>query len=326
MSFLWLSDADVDRLLTMRDALTAVESAFHELGNGHADNCRRSRARGPTGLLSITGPAVLPKIGRMGFKAFSVGLPPFHSVTRAPAVFALYDSDGGALLALMEAESLGYIRTGAASGVATDHMSRSDSRVVGMFGAGRLAMAQLQAVALVREITEIRVHNRNPDRRKQFCVEVTANLGIKTIPVAHAREVVEGCDIVITATTASEPLFDAAWVGAGTHINAVGANFADRRELSAEVIARCRIVAVDALDQAQVECGDLIAADDEGLWNWDDAIELGAIVTKKMPGRRDAEDITLFESQGLAIEDVAGASQVYRAFIDGRALGSEVTT
>src|SRR5215217_3869485 len=139
MSLVWLDDADVERLLPMKNALAAVESAFREQGRGTAVNAKRSRARGPGGLLNITGPAVLPHIGRMGFKAFSVGLPPFHSVTRAPAVFTLYDADGGALLAVMAAESLGFIRTGAATGVATDRMSRQDSHVVGLFGAGHLA-------------------------------------------------------------------------------------------------------------------------------------------------------------------------------------------
>ncbi len=315
MSVVWLEDADVDRVLTMRAALGAVEIALEELANGAADNRKRSRAVGPAGLLAITGPAVLPKMKRMGFKAFSVGLPPFQSVTRAPAVFALYDSDGGALLSLMRAESLGFIRTGAATGVATARMSRAGSRTVGLFGSGRIAFAQLEAVTLVRDLHQIKVYSRNPEKRAQFCKDVTERLGIETIPVAQPREAVEGCDIVITATTASEPVFEAAWIAPGTHINAVGANFRERRELDTDTIARCHVIAVDALDQAHDECGDLLAAVEKGVWSWEDAVELGAIVAGKAAGRRTDDDITLFESQGLAIEDVAAAAEAYRAFV-----------
>ena len=239
MNFVWLGNADIERLVSMDVALRAVKAAFRAHGNGEAGNCKRSRATGPHGLLAITGPAVLPHVSRIGFKAFSVGLPPFQSVPRAPPVFALYDADGGALLALMDAEALGFIRPGAATGVATDLLSRPDSRTVGLFGAGNVALRQLEAVARVRSIERIRRDEprcRSP--REVLCI-ATERLGVETVPAADACDAVSGCDIVITATTSHAPLFDAAWVEPGTHINAVGSNFADRCEIDAATVA-CR--------------------------------------------------------------------------------------
>jgi len=317
MTCLWLGNADIERLVSMDVALKAVEAAFRAHGKGEADNCKRSRAIGPHGLLAVTGPAVLPHVSRMGFKAFSVGLPPFQSVPRAPPVFALYDADGGMLLALMDAETLGFIRTGAATGVATDLLSRADSRTVGLFGAGNVALRQLEAVTRVRSIERIRVMSRDADRRAKFCGIATKRLGVETVPAAGARDAVSGCDIVITATTSQAPLFDAAWVDPGTHINAVGSNFTDRCEIDAATVARAALVAVDALDQAQEECGDLCAALEAGTWSWSRAVELGAIVAGKAAGRQKPDDITLFESQGLALEDVAVASEAYAAFVAG---------
>lgn len=324
MSVLWLTDMDIERLLPMDRAMAAVEAAFRDLGIGEADNRPRSRAQSLAGLLAVTGPAAVPALGFMGFKVFSVGLPPFHSNTRAPAVFALYDAAGGALLAVMEAEALGFIRTGAATGIATAWMSRPDSRVAGMFGTGRLAMAQLEAVARARPLTEIRVLGRDAEKCTRFCAAACERLGVRAAPAGEAREVIEGCDIVITATTAGEPLFDAAWLAPGTHVNAVGANFADRREISVETPRRAAVVAVDALDQARMECGDLIAAVASGDVAWSDVVELGAIVAGRRPGRTSPEDITLFESQGIAIEDVAAAGEVYKAFRAQAALGEWV--
>jgi alanine dehydrogenase len=220
MSFVWLGNANIEPPVSMAVAPKAVEAAFRAHGNGEAGKSKRSRAIGRHGRVAITVPAVLPYVSRMGFKAFSVGMPPLQSMPPAPPVFAHYDADGGARVALMDANALGFIRTGAAMGVATDLLSRPDSRTVGTV------------------------------RRRQRGAPATGSGG-SSAPAADACDVVSGCDIVVTATTSHAPIFDSAWVEPGTHISAVGSNFADRCAIDAATVAHAALVAVDVLDQVQ---------------------------------------------------------------------------
>jgi ornithine cyclodeaminase/alanine dehydrogenase-like protein (mu-crystallin family) len=213
----------------------------------------------------------------------------------------------------MEANYLGQIRTGAASGFATDLLARQDAWVLGVIGSGFQAETQVEAMAAVRRLQEIRVWSRKPDCREAFAAKLRDKGLPGVVAVASAEAVVRNADIVVTATNAKDPVFDAAWVAPGTHINATGSNQAKRRELPAEILSRAALIAVDSKEQAEMESGDLLLARAEGRWNGEHLVEL-----QEVSGRPDAGAITIFKSNGLAIEDVVAAGWVYeRAVAEG---------
>ncbi len=302
---LFLTEDDVAQLLTMAEALEAVEEAFRQHGQGSAVNRPRARVRVPQGILHVMA-AGLPPEGVLGFKAYTAfgGTVRFH--------VHLYSAEDGRLLAIMEADRLGRIRTGAASGVATRYLGRPDASVVGIFGTGWQAGSQLQAICAVREVREVRAYGRDAARRAAFCREMEAALQVPVRPAPEPRAVVEGADIVTTMTTAKAPVFDGRWLEEGTHLNAAGSNFPQKQEIDETAVLAARRIVVDSKEQAQIECGDLIAPISRGLLSWDQVHELGEVVAGKIPGRERPEDITLFESQGLALEDMAVAAVVYR--------------
>ncbi|HZN10733.1 MAG TPA: ornithine cyclodeaminase family protein [Blastocatellia bacterium] len=312
---LYLTEQDVTDLLTMPDALAAVESAFRSQLSGEATNepRRRVRARGAT--LHVMSGAVG---GLLGFKAYTVagGKARFH--------VSLYDATTGELLALIEADRLGQMRTGAASGVATKYLAAGDARLVGLYGAGWQARTQLEAVAAVRPVDAVAVYSRSTERRERFCEEMGARLGIAGMrPVGRPEEAADGADVVITITSAREPVLRGAWLKPGAHVNAAGGNSLLRRELDDDVVRRASFVAVDDRGQARVEAGELFAAVEKGLLTWEQVHELRYVVGGAVRGRTEASEITLFKSLGVAIEDVAAAAVVYRRARE-RGAGKEI--
>ncbi|MBF6592172.1 MAG: ornithine cyclodeaminase family protein, partial [Ktedonobacterales bacterium] len=233
----------------------------------------------------------------------------------------LFSGEDGRLLAIIEADWLGRMRTGAASGVATKHMARPDARVAAVFGTGTQAYTQVLALAAVRPLTAIHVYGRDAARRAAFARELAAATGVDVRPAERAAEMVSQADIVTTATTAREPVLQGAWLRPGTHVNAVGSNWANRREVDDEAVERSAVVAVDALDQAQIEAGDLLIPARADRFDFARAVELGAVVAGTTPGRPAPDAITLFKSLGLGMEDVATAGLVY-ALATARGLGS----
>lgn len=312
---LFLTEEEVGQLLSMEEALEAVEEAFKALGRGEAVNRPRSRVAMPAGMLHVMPAGLLPRQA-MGFKAYTV------SKNGARFLFLLYDGEGR-LLSIMEADRLGQIRTGAATGVATRHMARPEASTVGILGTGWQARAQLQAIALVRPIRRVRAYGRNPERRRTFCREMGRTLGIEIIPVERPEAVIEDADIVVTITTAKDPVLKGDWLLPGVHINAAGSNFAHKRELDEEAVRKAAFIAVDSKEQARIESGDLLVPIEKGLLGWEDVHELGEVVAGLVPGRRSPDEITLFKSHGIALEDVAVAIRVYeRAKAEG--VGREV--
>jgi alanine dehydrogenase len=253
------------------------------------------------------------KAGWMGAKLYSVA----HGVARF--IVMLYRADSGELAALIEADYLGQVRTGAATGVATKYMARPESRVLGIIGTGTQARTQLAAVNEIRELDTIRAYGRDRGRLERFCKEMREKLGKPVTPAASAEEAVRGADILITATNSTQPMVSGDWIGAGTHINAIGANFAQKRELETDAVDRAAIIAVDSIQQANIESGDLIQAFGDDNSRWQQVRELCEIVAGKRPGRKNAEQITLFKSNGIASWDVAvGARVLERAEKEGR--------
>ncbi|MGE5139777.1 MAG: ornithine cyclodeaminase family protein [Rudaea sp.] len=299
-----IREEQVSRLLPMSQALVLVEQALVAMGEGRAENRPRQRVRGQGGTLQVM-PAALPDSRYMGFKAYTA----FQGGARF--YFHLFDSHTGEYLAVIEADRLGQIRTGASSGVTTRHLARQDAARVGIFGSGWQAESQLEAVCAVRPIQSVRCYSRNPERREAFSARMSERLAIPVQPVDRPEQAAEGSDVLITITSSSSPVLLGKWLSPGTHINAAGSNSAHRRELDQEAVARSSHIFVDSLEQAAVECGDLIAAAEAGLFDWSRADELGALLAGRASGRSSPDDITLFESQGIAVEDVAVGSYVY---------------
>src|SRR5919109_230719 len=313
---LLLDEQQVTDLLTMEMAIVAVEEALKQHGLGSAINSPRTRVRLPTGQLHMMG-AALPTHGVIGYKAYTAfrGQARFHVM--------LYSADTGELLAVLQADRLGQLRTGAASGVATKHMARSEAHSVGIFGTGWQARSQLEAVCAVRQIRTIRAFGRDATRRQTFCHEMSQQLGIPVEPAATPEAVVKGTAVVITSTTAREPLFDGNWLEPGAHVNAIGSNALIRREVDEATVRRSALIVVDSKEQARFECGDLLGPLERGLIHWEQVRELGDVVAGPFLGRGAGSEITLFESHGLAIWDLAAGMAVYDA-AKAKGIGREI--
>jgi alanine dehydrogenase len=313
---LFLDEHQVTNILTMEMAIAAVEEALKQHGLGTAINNPRTRVRLPSGQLHMMG-AALPMRGVIGYKAYTAfwGKARFHVM--------LYSTDTGELMALLQADRLGQMRTGAASGVATRYMARADARSVGIFGTGWQARSQLEAVCAVRQIQAIKAFGRDATRRQTFCAEMTQQLGIPVKPADTAEAAVNGTDVVITSTNAREPLFDGNWLEPGAHVNAIGSNALIRREIDDTTVRRSALIVVDSKEQARLECGDLLGPLERGLIHWEQVRELGDVVAGFIPGRRQASDISLFESHGLAIWDLAAGMAIYDA-AKAKGIGREI--
>lgn len=306
---LFLSDAEVEKLATMEMALQALEEAFRLQGEGKADNAPRRRCRLNQGLHHVMS-ASLPSLGFSGLKSYTsiAGKTRFH-------VF-LYGTDEGSLLAIMEADRLGQMRTGAASGIATKYMARENASRLGIFGTGRQARSQVEAICAVRAIKTVIAYGRDADRREKFCREMTEKLGVGVYPASSPEEAVKEMDIVTTITTAKEPVFKGEWLSPGSHINAAGSNFLSKQEIDEETVRRSACVIVDSLEQSRLEAGDLTRAAEAEAFYWEDARELGLVVCGEFPGREAEDEITLFKSSGIALEDIALAARLYNAALD----------
>jgi ornithine cyclodeaminase/alanine dehydrogenase len=299
---LLLREPDVVALLTMDEALAAVEAAFLKLGRGEADNRPRQRAHAGQAVLQAM-PAALRDVG-LGLKAYTVAR------TGLRFLVLLWDAETGGLEAIIEADNLGRIRTGAASGVATRFLARADAAVVGLVGTGWQAATQLEAICRVRPIREARVYSRSAARRAAFAEAMGAQLGLPVVAVDTPRAAVDEADVVATITSASEPVFDGAWLKPGAHVNVAGSNRPRHREVDDETVRRAALVTVDDVAQARIEAGDLLLPIEAGVLSWDRVVPLADVVAGKVPGRRDEADITLFKSLGIAAEDVAAARVV----------------
>ncbi|MBI2164812.1 MAG: ornithine cyclodeaminase family protein [Chloroflexi bacterium] len=313
---LLLREEDISKLLRVDDCIRVLEEAFKGLGRGQASNDPRRRLRVESGVLHLMA-AAAPYAGALGFKAYAtVG-------KGASFLIALYSSESGELLSLMEGRLLSAIRTGAATGLATKYMARVDASVVGIIGTGYQAAAQLEALCAVRPVREIRAYSRDSERRGRFAREMTVKLGVGVKAVESAEEAVRGAPVVVTITSSREPVLKGEWLDPGTHVNAAGGNHWARRELDDMAVRRSRVIVVDDLAQARLECGDLIYPIEGGVLRWEQVRSLAEVVGGMVPGRSDDEEITLFESQGVAIEDVATAMHVYQRAREA-GLGQEV--
>jgi len=301
---LFLSDQEVAQLLPMDECIDVLEEAFAHAGTGKVDNRPRNRIRMPGGFFHFM-VASNEGHGVFGYKAY----PSFAG--GAKMIVMLYDYETGALLSCMEGGRLGQIRTGAASGLATKYMAKKDAATVAVIGSGFQARTQLEAVCAVRDIKGVKVFSRKEDRRTAFAERSSETLKVDVKAVESAQECVEGADVVIVITSAREPALLGEWLSPGAHVNAAGGNHWMRREVDEETVLRSEVIVVDDLDQAKIECGDLMWLEPRGSFRWDMAKELQDVVAGRVNGRPSEESITLFESMGLALEDIAAAHLVY---------------
>lgn len=302
---LFLKEDEVRELLSMEEALERVESSFLAQKQGDAVNRPRQRILLKQCSLHYMA-AALPSENLLGMKVYTAGKDGVRFLV------LLYEAESGALLAQMEADWLGRLRTGAASGVATKYLARKDASRVGIIGTGGQAKTQLEAVAKVRTVSEAWAYARDVARRRAFCEEMEARLGFRVRPAECAEEAVRFGDILITATTARAPVLLGKWLRPGAHVNAIGANMANRREVDNETLERATVLAVDSREQAEIEAGDLIQGLPSVGKGWNDVVEMKDVVARSHPGRRSDEEITLFKSCGIALWDVAVAGLVYR--------------
>lgn len=300
---LHFSESLVREALPMDEAIQATESVFRELGSGRAQNRPRQRVRVP-GRMLHTMSAGSAGLGFVGLKTYLTGR------DGARFVVLLFDSRRGELAAILDAEALSQIRTGAATGVAADYLAPPDAATCAVVGCGFQAETQLEALAVVRPLSRVEVYCRTRERRSAFASRMSRRLGVSVTPAGTAEAAVAGKAIVVAATDAREPVIRGAWVRPGAFVAAIGGNALNRRELDrAAVLAADRIV-VDDLEQARIECGDLAALVETGELDWRQVETLGSVVASG--DRRAPPGGALFESQGIAAEDIAAAAVVYR--------------
>jgi alanine dehydrogenase len=310
MSMLYLTEKDVRDLLPMRVTIELMQTAFERLAAGEALNQPRRRLILPTG--SVLHYMAAGDGQHYGAKIYATN--PRHG---AHFLFLLYRAADAQPLAIIEANHLGQIRTGAASGLATKFMAREDAATLAIIGSGFQARTQLEAMLSVRTISDVRVWSRDPAKRAAFAIETNARA------VETAEEAVRGAQIIVTATNAKEPVLSSDWVEPDAHINAVGSNQANRREIPSGLVERADLIAVDSIEQARMESGDLLMAFTEQDWSSPRVVELKDVVTGRVQARTNPRQLTLFKSNGLAVEDVIAAAFVYeRARAAG--IGSEV--
>lgn len=314
---LLLTEADVKSLLTMPLALEAVEASFQRMADGTAIVHSRQRLHVPGKSYLHYMAAADTTTGYMGQKMYTTGQGGLRFL------IPLFQAGSGDLLALIEADYLGQMRTGAASGVATRVLARKDAHTAAIIGTGLQARTQLEAIALVRQLDSIRAFGRDATRREQFAKEMSARLNVPVKAAGSPEEVLRDADIVITSTTSTNPVVEGRWLKPGMHINAIGANFPHKRELDEEAIRRADVVTADSREQSKIEAGDLIHAFTNDAAQWNRVHEIADVVAGKIPGRTSDTQITLFKSNGIAIEDIVTAGRIYE-LARARGIGKEI--
>jgi alanine dehydrogenase len=302
---LHISEAEVRALLTMPMAVEAVEEISRKQATGEVVVHPRRRFELPGGGFFHYMAAADYTLGYLAMKQYT------YVRGRMRFLVPLYEVAKGDLVALIEADYMGQLRTGAASGVATKHLARRDASVAAIVGTGGQARTQLEAVAAVRKLAYANAYGRDAQRLESFCREMTERLGLPVRPASSATEAARGADIVCTATTSSQAVVIGADLSAGMHINAIGANHAHKRELDKEAVAGADVIVVDSVEQSRQEAGDLILAfhGDESCWTG--VKRLADVVAGKTGGRTSDSEVTLFKSNGIASWDLAVAMKVY---------------
>jgi len=308
----FLSSRDLDGLAEPSEFVAAVRDAYRQRGDGAPTRPRTSlRSDDPAGLFNCY-LAILPETGVMGGYVYAAGFGDADAWLLAP----LFDAESGRPLALLDGSSMNTAKTGAAGAVGIDALAREDSEVLAVVGSGAQARAQVVAATTVREFTEVRTYSPTPEHRRAFAEDIEAALDVEARPVTSSGAATRGADVVITATNAGTPVVSSEDIDDGTHINAIGQYHPEKRELDAETIRRATYVP-DLRERAFQDAGAFLLAVAEGAIDEDHIhAELGEVVAGHAAGRRSAEEVTVFDSGGTAIETTAVAALLYRRAMD----------
>ena len=314
---LHISEAEVRAVLAMPQAIEAVEEISRKQATGEVVVHPRRR-------FELPGGGFFHYMAAADYSAGFVAMKQYTFVRgKLRFLVPLYEMASGNLLALIEADYMGQLRTGAASGVATKYLARENSCIAAIVGTGGQAKTQLEAVASVRRLESARVYGRDAAKREKFSSEMSACLGIPVTACGSSREAVRGANIICTATTASQPVVFGADLTPAAHINAIGANHTHKRELDDEAVASADVIVVDSVEQSRQEAGDLIIAFHGDEICWTGIKKLSDVVAGKTSGRTSNSEVTLFKSNGIASWDLAAAMRVYASARE-RKLGKEL--
>jgi alanine dehydrogenase len=307
---LYLNEAEIGELLTPADALEAVEGAFRRIAAGEVDNRPRYRHQFEGGAFAVMSATDL-ELGYAGVKSY------VSTAQGTRFVVVLYDSSTSEVAAVIEADKLGQLRTGAASGVAAKYLARDDATTLGILGCGWQAETQVQCIReAVPTIEHVLAYCRTEEKLEEFCKKVSAE-------ACETHREAGGQDIVVTATTSRDPVLRGEWLKEGALVCAIGANDRRRRELDNVVLERAAFVCCDSSEQARIESGDLVEPVEQGILDWLEVHELHEVVAGEVQGRQSDRDIVIFKSNGLAAWDVAAAAlALERAW--ARKVGTEV--
>ena len=314
-----ITEAQVPSLLPMAECMTVMEEALKTLARGGAILPLRPLMRVPqkAGILGMM-PAYMEQPDALGVKIITV----FNGnhgteYDSHQGLVVLFEAQHGSVVAIIDASSITAIRTAAVSGVATQALAREDAHDLCILGSGVQARTHLEAMLLARPVTRVRVWSRDHDHAHTFARAAAARHALDVEAVENARDAVLGADIICTTTSAREPILRGEWIKAGAHVNAVGSSTPTARELDTAAVQRARLF-VDRRESALNEAGDFLIAKSEGAIGDDHIVaELGEVLLDARPGRQSGDEITLFKSLGLAVEDVAAAHHVYLRAVEG---------
>jgi ornithine cyclodeaminase/alanine dehydrogenase-like protein (mu-crystallin family) len=297
---MYITESQVAELLSVKDCIEVLRNLFMQ----HFVNIPRYRLKSQNSLLHVMSASV-PALGVMGLKAYGT------SKSGASFAVLLFDEKTGSLIAVLEADNLGQIRTGAASGLATDLLANKDVRVGAIIGTGYQAETQLLAIDAVRRFSEIRVYSRSQENRKSFIARMQGKVrrSVKLVDSPSAETAAREADVICVITSSREPVLFGSWLKAGCHINAAGVNWSNKREIDQQCVRNASLIVADSREQSRIEAGDLTYVLSE--LEWENVAELTDLVKGRV-GRRSPQDITLFKSNGIAAEDVAAAHFVVR--------------
>jgi ornithine cyclodeaminase/alanine dehydrogenase-like protein (mu-crystallin family) len=301
----YLTDGDVKQLISMPRALDLVEDAWRARALEQASDVPRSRVQATDGILNML-KATAPELGYIGFKYY------YSTKTGATRHIHLIDAITGRLEAIIEADWLGSMRTGAASGVASRHLAGSKARRLGQIGSGGQATCQIAAIHHALGVERVQVYSRTKPKLAAFCNAVSRDLGIEVLPTDSAESAVRGADIVNVITRSKSPVLLGEWLEPGQHVNAAGSNALDRQEVDGRAVERCDVIAIDARATAKNECGDLAPLVELKRLHWDELVEIGDVIAGKAIGRTDDCQISLFESHGMGLQDLYVAAEVLK--------------
>ena len=305
---LLITEDDVKRLpLGIEAAIPLIENTFRQSAEGVAENPPRFRMPFKKGFMQF-GPAALHKERRAGFKLWAN----FGAARAGHGYDFLFDMDSGDMLAIIHSYWISKYRTSAASAVAVKHLSPPTASTVGLYSSGRQAEGQLEGACLVRPIRRAQVYSRNAEKRADFCRRMSERHNIEVVPVDKPEAAARNVDIVMTVTNAVEPVLFGDWLQRPGLVVAAGANHWYKREIDSAVVERADLIVVDEKEQARVEGGNLLRAIAEGRLTWDRVEDLGDVVTGRIKAPDFARANILFESHGLAINDIAMAAETYR--------------